>query len=274
MMIIANLYSMITVKELLQAKTLDQSDLKALLKHTLNCSSVYLILNEDYKLTESEYQQFVKLVKQRENGVPIAYLVGTREFYSRNFIVNPAVLIPRPETELCVEYLIGLTHSGDKILDLGTGSGCIAITCKLENKSLQVKAVDVSPAALAVAWQNAENLHAEVVFFLSEWYTSVRGKFNIIISNPPYISKDDKHLFELSHEPQNALTDFADGLSCLASVIAGAPPFLEHGGYLVVEHGYDQAAKVRLLMQQNGFQQIKTFSDYAGLERFTSGRHW
>lgn len=264
---------MTTVRELLQTKTLDKCDLKALLKHILTCSTAHLILNDSYQLTESECQKLIYLVKQRERGVPVAYLVGSKEFYSRNFIVNPAVLIPRPETELCVEYLLSLAHDGDKILDLGTGSGCIAITCKLENKSLLVQAADVSEAALAVARQNAEDLHAEVVFFLSEWYTSIKGKFNIIISNPPYISKNDQHLLALSHEPQSALTDFADGLSCLASVIAGAPQFLEHNGYLIVEHGYNQGAEVRKLMQQNMFQQIKTFRDYAGLERFTSGCH-
>jgi release factor glutamine methyltransferase len=235
-------------------------------------SQAQLIVQNDYVLTEKEYQDFVDSVAQLKSGMPISYLLGYKEFYSRQFKVSPATLIPRPETELLVEAVLLRAESGQRVLDLGTGSGCIAITLKLENPSLQLTATDYYVQALTVAQQNAHELGADVTFILSNWYAKVPGNFNLIVSNPPYIAHNDNHLAALEYEPLHALTDFADGLKWVHSIVTGAVEHLIRPGWLLIEHGFDQGLAVRKIFAQAGFTTILTLPDYAGLDRITLGQ--
>jgi release factor glutamine methyltransferase len=207
------------------------------------------------------------------------YLLGEREFYSRMFRITPDVLIPRPETELLVE--LALAHAPQsgtvRALDLGTGSGIVALTLALEQPAWQVDAVDCSPAALTVASDNAQRLGAANVRLRhSDWYGSLASdeRFHLIVSNPPYIHASDPHLAQgdLRFEPAGALTDHADGLSCIRAIIDGARRHLLPQGWLLFEHGYDQAAECRRLLAQAGFGPVESVSDLAGIERVTLGR--
>lgn len=258
-----------TIRELIKNTGLDKLDLKLLLRYVLNMNQAQLIINSEYELTSLEYVKLHELVKQCLAGQPVNYLIGYREFYSRNFKVTPDTLIPRPETEFLVEQVLTLAKQGFRLLDLGTGSGCIAISCKLEYPELEVIACDNSVKALAVAHENAKSLNAELDFVLSNWYENITSRFDIIVSNPPYIAKDDQHLVSLTYEPQTALTDFADGLDCFRIIISGAAKHLTANGWLILEHGFDQGAAVREMLSQSQFKQIETISDYANLERIT-----
>ncbi|MBP9743657.1 MAG: peptide chain release factor N(5)-glutamine methyltransferase, partial [Burkholderiales bacterium] len=207
-------------------------------------------------------------------GYPLNYIVGYREFYSRRFRVTGNTLIPRPETELLVDEVLKLSprvQDGASVLDLGTGSGVIAVSIKLELPHFKVDAVDKFPQTLAIAQFNAKNLNAEVNFYISNWYTNIKNQYDIIVSNPPYIAKDDKHLANLTFEPQAALTDFGDGLGCLRHIIGEAANYLKLNGWLIVEHGFDQGQSVRNFYANAGFIKIKTIQDYASLDRITIG---
>ena len=207
----------------------------------------------------------------------MAYILGSREFYGREFQVTPAVLIPRPDTELLVEC--GLRAMRDirapRVLDLGTGSGIVAVTLALERPDAQVLATDCSAAALAVAQKNASALGAKLLFSHGSWYDTELGSepFDLIVSNPPYIDARDVHLGQgdLRFEPSGALTDGADGLQALNTIIQGAPAHLAPGGTLCVEHGWDQAAAVRSLFLNRGFVDVASECDLAGIERITRG---
>jgi release factor glutamine methyltransferase len=291
-----------TVKHIINTATLDMLDIKALLRHVLSLTRAQLITQADRVLNDIEYNLLQEFIAKRSLGIPLAYLLQYKEFYSREFVVTKHTLIPRPETELLVDYVSGLvqqlsinintlktpnqrstpnmstskTKTGLRLLDLGTGSGCIAITCKLECAVLEVVATDISPEALAVATENAKRLNADVDFRLSNWYTELdlvtdSDKFNIIVSNPPYIAVDDVHLANLQYEPQGALTDNADGLSAITSIICGASDYLLNNGCLIVEHGYNQGQDVSRLFKQYGFENFTTLVYYSGLDRITTG---
>jgi len=205
--------------------------------------------------------------------------LGGREFYGRWFEVGPDVLIPRPETEHLVEAVIGHLPANGQVWDLGTGSGAVAVTVALERTDAAVRASDISSGALAIARKNAETLGARVEFALGLWFetdkTSSEDKhrFDVIVSNPPYIEAGDEHLSQgdLRFEPQTALTDFADGLSCIRELAQRAPEFLKEGGWLLLEHGYNQGAAVRQILTANGFAEVSTQQDLAGLDRLTLG---
>jgi release factor glutamine methyltransferase len=199
--------------------------------------------------------------------------VGEREFYGHLFKVTPAVLIPRPETELLVE--LATARHPQRVLDLGTGSGCVAISVALAQRSAAVSAVDQSAAALAVARDNAVRLDARnVVFHAGNWFDAVPGQhFDVIVANPPYVAADDSHLArgDLRHEPRAALAAGADGLVHIRSIVAGARAHLPAGGWLLFEHGYDQAPRCRELLGRAGFSDVQSWRDVAGIERVSGG---
>lgn len=262
-----------SIRHLFQQSSLDKIDSRILLAKVTGFSIAQLISRDDYILSAEQLKQYQELYQRALNSEPIAYLLGYKEFYGRNFIVTPATLIPRPETELIIDKILEIAQPNAKILDLGTGSGCIAITLKLERPDLQVCAVDKFTDSLQVATQNSDNLNAEVNFIQSDWLQNITECYDIIVSNPPYIEPDDKHLDNLQYEPQTALTDFVDGLACIRTILHQSRDFLEKNGQLLVEHGYNQGVAVRSIFKQNRYDNVTTFCDYSHLERFTAGTY-
>ncbi|WP_287881372.1 peptide chain release factor N(5)-glutamine methyltransferase [Aquitalea sp.] len=270
---------MLTIEQALRCHPLPRLETRMLLQHVRpGLTHARMIADPDLQLTESEVAQFTQLAQRRLQGEPMAYLLGEREFYGRNFRVTPAVLIPRPETEHLVEaalqYVAAVAPM--RVLDLGCGSGAIAVTLALEAPAWQVQAVDLSNDAVAVSRDNADRLGATVSFHLGSWYQPLGEQcgFDLIVSNPPYIEKHDHHLEEgdVRFEPRMALTDEGDGLDCLRKIIAGAPARLKPGGWIMLEHGYDQGAAVRQLLRQAGLQAVATRADLAGLDRVSLGQ--
>lgn len=264
-----------TVAQLQVQSVLDPLDNRILLCHALGLTRVGLITQSERVLTAEERQRFDALVQRRVQGEPIAYIVGQREFYGLPFNVSPAVLIPRPDTELLVELALERLPPRARVLDMGTGSGAIAIAIAHSRPDAAVTALDLSPDALDVARSNAALNNATVRFLHSDWYSAVQDQqFGLIVSNPPYIVAGDRHLSEgdLRFEPQGALTDHADGLTCLRTIIAGAPRHLEPGAWLLMEHGYDQAEAVRTLLSAQGYTEVQSWRDLAGIERVSGGR--
>lgn len=224
--------------------------------------------------------RFLALAARRARGEPMAYLTGVREFYGRAFAVSPAVLIPRPETELLVEVALALLDGAraPRLLDMGTGSGVLAVTLALERPDATVLATDASRAALQVATGNAASLGAgRIGFHCGDWWQALdpqAGRFDLIVSNPPYIAADDPHLSQgdLRFEPRHALAAGPEGDADLRKIIAGAPERLVSGGWLAVEHGLEQGARCRHLMEQAGFADVFTHLDLEHRERVTVGR--
>lgn len=252
------------------------AEARLLLGHVLQRSSAWLEAHRDDVLAAAAAREFSMLVERRAAGEPVAYLLGVREFYGRDFTVTPDVLIPRPETELLVDIAKEKVSAGATaaILDLGTGSGCLAITLALELPGTKVMAADLSNAALAVARANAARLGAEAAFILSDWFAALPAqRFNLIVANPPYVAAGDPHLSvgDLRFEPIGALTDHADGLAAVRRIIADAPDWLAPGGWLFIEHGYDQAEAVRVLLAGAGFDGIEQHRDLAGIVRASGG---
>ncbi len=241
-------------------------DIAPLLSLALNKSRSQLMVSGDYMLNKHEKSQLKTLIKRRKNGTPFAYLSGKKEFYHLNFTITPDVLIPRPETELLIDIALDLFKPSQpcKLLDLGTGSGIIAITLADKNPHWQVVASDYSKKALAVAKQNAT---MNISFQYGNWFVAVgKQKFDLIISNPPYIEKNDSHLQDLTYEPKNALISGEDGLDDIKIIINNAPNHLNQGGYLLLEHAYNQQARVVKLLA-NDFCNIQTFRDYNAQDR-------
>ncbi len=263
-----------TIEELLRQPGIDPLDARVLIAHALGYSRVQLVTRSRDELSPQQARAALALLERRRHGEPVAYLTGEREFYGLAFELTPDVLIPRPDTELLVELAIEKLPTGGKMLDLGTGSGAIAVSVAHARGDAGVSAADVSEAALAVARRNAARHAAQVDFLHSDWYAGVSGQFDLIVSNPPYIAEHDPHLSEgdLRFEPRSALTDGGNGLSDLAAIIAGAPAHLRAGGWLLVEHGYDQAAAVRGLLAQAGWLQVQSWQDLAGIERVSGAR--
>lgn len=256
---------------------IDRLDARLLLQYATGCSHADLLARPETPVSAAAQAQFAEWVERRAAGEPLAYLVGEAEFRGRVFQVTPAVLIPRPDTEVLVEQalrrLSGVAQP--RVLDLGTGSGIVAITLALECPAARVVAVDLSGAALAVAANNAGRLGATVDCRAGDWYAPVAGeRFDLIVSNPPYIAADDPHLLGdgLPYEPQSALTDGGDGLACLRAIVAGAAAHLRPGGWLLLEHGHEQGAACRNLLTAAGFQAAFTHPDLAGSDR-VSGAH-
>ncbi|MCX8087638.1 MAG: peptide chain release factor N(5)-glutamine methyltransferase [Rhodocyclaceae bacterium] len=253
------------------------SEARLLLSHVLGQPTAWLEAHREEELEPAAAARFGALIERRAAGEPIAYLVGEREFYGRSFLVTPDVLIPRPETELLVELALAKVgaHPTASILDLGTGSGCLAITLALELPAAHVTAVDASPAALEVARKNARQLGAAVDFIESDWFAALPPqRFDLIVANPPYVAAGDPHLTQgdLRFEPKVALTDGADGLTSIRRIIKAAPAWLAAGGWLFLEHGWDQAAAVEECLAAAGFCALERHRDLAGIERVGGGR--
>jgi release factor glutamine methyltransferase len=265
-----------SVKNLLAALPLDPLENRILLCHATGLSRVQLITQAERPLLDAEAARLAALVQRRLDGEPIAYIVGRREFFGLDFEVSDAVLIPRPDTELIVELALERLPQNGRMLDMGTGSGAIAVAAAHTRPDARVTALDVSDAALDVARRNAAANGAQVRFLRSDWFGALQAdeRFELIASNPPYIAAGDEHLSQgdLRFEPVGALTDHADGLSALRNIIDGSPRHLEPGGWLLLEHGYDQAAAVRALLAERGFSEVQSWRDLAGIERTSGGK--
>ncbi|WP_413190354.1 peptide chain release factor N(5)-glutamine methyltransferase [Psychrobacter sp. AT9] len=255
------------------------------LLHVIDKPAIALMTDEAYQLTDSELAQFNAGVVKMQQGIPLAYLTGQQEFWSLKFSVNEHTLIPRPDTEVLVEQVLNWINaqptqlSNKRLLDLGTGSGCIAISLahELKHANWQVVAVDLSSEALKVAQQNAvSNNVANVEFIQSSWYQALsiydEPKFDIIVSNPPYIDETDEHLAHLTAEPISALSSPNQGLADIEHIIQQAPQYLRTGGLLAIEHGHDQGATVRQLFLDSNFESVYTVKDYGGNDRVTLGQ--
>lgn len=253
-------------------------DAELLLAHCLEASRSHLRAWPEKPVEPAQLNRFETLLARRLKGEPIAYLVGEREFWSTPLRVTPEVLVPRPETELLVELALSRLPAGGtpRIADLGTGSGAIAIALARECRRCQVIATDVAESALAVARWNAEALELRnVAFRLGHWFDALDdARFDLILSNPPYIREDDPHLhlIDVRFEPPHALISGKDGLDALRTLAAGAGRHLAPGGWLMLEHGYDQGKAVRRLLEKAGFTAVETRQDLAGHDRVTLGR--
>ena len=258
---------------------IDRLDARLLLQYATGCTHTDLLARPEMPVIAPAYAQFAEWVARRAAGEPLAYLVGEAEFRGRVFQVSPDVLIPRPETEvlidLALERLNGIAQP--RILDLGTGSGIVAISLARECPAARLVAVDLSPAALAVAANNAGRLGASVEFRLGSWFSPLAGeRFDLIVSNPPYVAEGDPHLGlnGLPFEPQMALTDGqagGNGLACIRQIVAEAAAFLNPAGWLLFEHGYDQGEASRNLLDVAGFKAALTYPDLAGIDRVSGG---
>lgn len=270
-----------TVASLLREPGLPPSESRILLSHVLGWTRTQLITRDREPLAPETVAVYRALHSRRVAGEPIAYLTGTREFFGLTLSVSPSVLIPRPETELLVELALARIERRrtPRVLDLGTGSGAIALAIAHSRPDAQVTALDRSTEALAVARENARQLGLDgrVRYLASDWYAALSADtppFDIIVSNPPYIVSGDEHLSQgdLRFEPVDALTDHADGLAALRVIVAGAPSRLLPDSWLLCEHGYHQAADVRALCMAAGFEDVISECDLAGIERTTGGR--
>lgn len=254
-------------------------DAEILFAHALRRPRTWLLAHADDVATPETRERFHELLERRRRGEPIAYLIGEREFWSHRFRVDSAVLIPRPETEHLIETVLELLSSDAAvaIADLGTGSGAIAVTLGLERPRCRVLATDLSPAALAVAAENARLLDAvNIEFRHSDWFSALHGeRFALIASNPPYIAAADPHLTrgDVRFEPSLALASGDDGLTAIRTLIAEARYHLEPGGWLVLEHGWEQAPTVARLLQEHGYTDVACRADLAGIARVTLGRY-
>lgn len=249
---------------------------RLLLAHATGWRREILIAFDERTVAPGPAEHFMALTGARAQGVPIAYLVGQREFHGLEFAVEPGVLIPRPETEALVDFALTHAPMGAHVLDLGTGSGAIAISIAAARPDLVVTAVDRSDAALAIATRNNTHLaQGRVRLLSSDWYVALETeRFGVIVSNPPYVAADDAHLSQgdLRHEPRGALTDEADGLQAIRRIVQDAPAHLAAPGWLALEHGWDQGAAVRALLTARGFVEVRTDRDLAGIERMSLGR--
>lgn len=261
-----------------RALGLDRLDAHLLLAALLERPRTWLLAHDDAPLTEPVRQRYAEACQQRAQGVPIAYLLGEKEFFGLTLKVSPAVLVPRPDTETLVQW--ALDRLADPalpphptVLDLGTGSGAIALSIAHACPHAQVTAVDASPEALTVAQTNGRRLSPTTRFLLGSWFTPVAGqRFDLIVSNPPYIADADPHLAALHAEPRQALTAGPDGLDDLRQIIEQAPAHLAAGGWLLLEHGHDQAVAVTQLLKARGFDQVSTHFDLGGQPRCTGGK--
>lgn len=264
-----------TIDTVVRLPVLDALERRLLVAHALGMSRVALITRSETVLDAAQAQRIAELFKRRHHGEPIAYLLGEREFHGLDFAVSPAVLIPRADTELLVDLAIALIPRQGSALDLGTGSGAIAVALGAQRRDVQVTATDLSEAALTIARSNAVRHSVSLRLLRSDWFAALNGEqFSMIVSNPPYIAAGDMHLTQgdLRFEPIDALTDHADGLNAVRNIVSNASKFLDDDGWLLIEHGYDQAGAVRSLIDHAQFYDVQSWRDLAGIERVSGGR--
>ncbi|WP_049235808.1 peptide chain release factor N(5)-glutamine methyltransferase [Moraxella canis] len=255
------------------------------LSYVLNQPLAFFITDGDYQPTKDEISNIQAGLARLSSGEPLAYLIGRQSFWGREFLVNAHTLIPRADTEILIETVLNHpkfkqnadclddTKKPITILDLGTGTGCIGITLALELPLAQVTLVDVSTEALKIAAQNSQRLKAGCQVLQSDWFAKVTDKFDLIITNPPYINENDEHLARLQHEPITALVAAESGLADIRRIIEEGRAYLNDGGMMVIEHGFDQAAAVRTLYEQAGYANVRTVQDYGANERATLGQY-
>lgn len=262
------------------SRRVERLDARLLIEQVTGCTHTDLLARPEQLLLPEQAARLEALLARRADGEPLAYLLGSADFYGCEFIVSPAVLIPRPDSEVLVDLALARARqlAAPRIVDLGTGSGIVAVMLARLCPSATLTAVDVSSAALEVARHNAVRHGVAVNFLAGNWYAPLAGmRFDLIVANPPYVVDGDPHLQQngLPFEPQTALTDGVaggDGLSCIRAIVAGAPAHLALGGWLLLEHGYDQAEQVRALFAANGFGEVASWCDTAGIERVSGGR--
>lgn len=279
--------AVVTVRDALaqaQARGLDRVDAQRLLLHLVappQADRAWLITHDDHPLSPSVQALWQDALRRRLDDVPVAYLTGTKPFHGLTLRVTDQVLDPRPDTEVLVDWawslLVELPRA--RVLDLGTGSGAVVLALAAQAQAHfaatdapTFEAVDASPSALQVAQANGQALQLAVTWQLSHWFREVQGQFDLLVSNPPYIAEGDPHLPALRHEPRQALVSGADGLDDLRELIEQAPGHLKANGWLLLEHGHDQASAVQALMRQRGFAQVQSRQDLAGIERCTGGQ--
>lgn len=281
---------MITVAQTLEEARragLDRLDADLLLlfalgidRNALNAARSWLLSHDTDVVTEPVLERYRQAARRRRSGEPLAYIVGAKEFFGLQLMVDAHVLVPRPDTETLVQWALEQTAlatgaPGDparRLLDLGTGSGAIALALKLHRPSWEVDAVDASAQALAVAKSNAQRLGLQVRMLHGHWFDPVFGHYDCMVSNPPYVAEADSHLAALTHEPPQALISGHDGLRDIRQIVAGAPTHLVAGGWLLLEHGFDQGSAVRDLLRTAGFREVSRRDDLAGHWRCTGGR--
>jgi release factor glutamine methyltransferase len=256
---------------------LERLDARILLLNALGRAEsdrAWLLAHDGDSLSADGQAQFKQLCARRAAGEPLAYIVGHKEFFGLDLLVDRRVLVPRPDTETLVEWALELlpSETGARVVDLGTGSGAIALAVKHARPLARVEATDISADALAVAAENARRLSLQVDFRRASWLAGATGAFELIVSNPPYIRADDPHLAVLGDEPLGALAAGNDGLHDLRAIVQAAPACLSRGGWLLLEHGWDQAQPVRDLLEAAGFRYVASRRDLAGHERCSGGK--
>ncbi|MER2512350.1 MAG: peptide chain release factor N(5)-glutamine methyltransferase [Nitrosomonas ureae] len=272
--------SSVTISQALAAAYSEINGIDAilLLRHVLSVNHAFLLTHPDQVLTVQQFEKFSSLVQQRIEGLPVAYLIGERAFFDLTFKVTEAVLIPRPETELLVEWALELIPPQKfcKVLDLGTGSGVIGISIAKHRPQARIIAVDLSPAAINVCQSNVEVLEvANLNTIRGNWFDELSGeKFDLIVSNPPYVAEGDPHLQQgdLRFEPEMALSAGEHGMACITHIINAAPGYLSQEGWLLLEHGYDQSEACRQLLRDKDFSNICSYPDLAGIMRVSGGQ--
>ena len=249
---------------------LDAREARLLLSHATGFSEAAVVTYPERALSVEAEQRFTDFAERRRRGEPVAYILGRQEFYGLPLAVNPAVLIPRPETELLVE--LALQRDFSTALDLGTGSGAIALAIKKHRPTARVVAVEASAAALEVANRNGVALGLDVEWRHGRWFSGLDERFELIVSNPPYVASGDRHLAALRYEPAAALVSGADGLDAIREIVAAAPAHLLQGGWIFLEQGIGQDAAVRGLLERAGLEDVQTWPDLAGIPRVTGAK--
>jgi release factor glutamine methyltransferase len=258
------------VEKALLTASIDAREARLLLAAATGFSEASVIAYPERQLPAEAQERFEDFVRRRKAGEPVAYILARREFYGIELVVNPAVLIPRPETELLVE--LALEKDFSSVVDLGSGCGAIALALKRHRPGARVVAVEASAAALVVARRNAVRLGLEVEFLHGEWLNPLRGRFDLIVSNPPYVAEGDPHLAELRFEPRSALVSGPEGLDAIRQIAAAAPAHVAPGGWLFLEHGMGQHFAVQKLLREAGLEAVATRPDLAGIPRVTGGK--
>lgn len=260
-----------TVSEAIAASGIDRREARLLLAEVCGFSEASLAASPEQEIPFEVENAFLEFIEKRKAGMPVAYLLGRKEFYGLDLSVNPAVLIPRPETELLVD--LARERQPESILDLGTGSGAIALALRTHLKYSRVVAVDADLSALQVARRNASKHGLDVDFRHGRWFEPVAGeRFDLVVANPPYVAEGDPHLADLRYEPRGALVSGADGLEAIREIVLSVGAFLRPGGWLLLEHGMGQDAAVRGLVAATGLESVTTWPDLAGIARVTGGK--